>query len=305
MLPRRTRRSTSRTAKKPANSLVNPWVSRMNSSANQISPVSHRREVISRLDIFFLTGRFSQNTLENPVRAASCREYAVNGPVYARRKAGQAARQREAAWPLVELPEHRMGSVRRTFWTAEKFENHDPGGDQARPAAAGSARVPHFPPVDFRLEPDQQFAAEIEHGPLDHRGLRQHQGKRLTLVQAFLVTIRQFSKRGAGAIEQRLPAEFIGPALEFFLGNALGFVIVKPVSHAVAVEPGVGLLHGVAVLDAVDGDRQFRRPACKSVAALHVTPAVRIAPAPGLRRVRSDAPSFRAACPCRVRLPRG
>src|SRR5258708_4842389 len=45
MLPRRTRRSTSRTAKKPAKSLVNPWVSRMNSSANQIPPVSHRREV--------------------------------------------------------------------------------------------------------------------------------------------------------------------------------------------------------------------------------------------------------------------
>src|SRR3954462_10130110 len=38
MLPRRTRRSTSRTAKKPANSLVNPRVSRMKSSANQIPP---------------------------------------------------------------------------------------------------------------------------------------------------------------------------------------------------------------------------------------------------------------------------
>src|SRR6266404_6240073 len=109
MLPRRIRRSTSRTAKKPANSLVNPWVSRMNSSANQISPVSHRREVISRLAIFFLTGRFSQNVLENPVRAASGCEYAVNGPVYARRKAGQRARQREAASPLVELPERITG----------------------------------------------------------------------------------------------------------------------------------------------------------------------------------------------------
>src|SRR5213595_3728019 len=45
MEPRRTFRETSRTAKNPANSLVNPWVSRMNSSAKQASPISHRREV--------------------------------------------------------------------------------------------------------------------------------------------------------------------------------------------------------------------------------------------------------------------
>src|SRR5437763_16898108 len=38
ILPRRTLSATSRTAKKPANSLVKPSVSRMNSSAKQISP---------------------------------------------------------------------------------------------------------------------------------------------------------------------------------------------------------------------------------------------------------------------------
>jgi hypothetical protein len=53
----------------------------MISSANQISPVSHRRDVISRVAIFLRTGRFSQNAWENPVRAASGYEYAVNGPV--------------------------------------------------------------------------------------------------------------------------------------------------------------------------------------------------------------------------------
>src|ERR1700726_1041971 len=52
ILPRRTRRSTSRTAKNPANSFVNPWVSRMNSSANQISPISHRRDTPSRVANF-------------------------------------------------------------------------------------------------------------------------------------------------------------------------------------------------------------------------------------------------------------
>ena len=52
MLPRRTLRATSRTAKKPANSLVNPWVSRMNSSAKQISPISHCREAPRAWPIF-------------------------------------------------------------------------------------------------------------------------------------------------------------------------------------------------------------------------------------------------------------
>src|ERR1700760_4057865 len=96
MLPRRIFRSTSRTAKKPANSLVNPWVSRMNSSAKQIPPqavvaVSHARGqscpysefpqdtqtyrvLVSRVDVA-------------PGPAASEPEYAVNAPLSARRKA--------------------------------------------------------------------------------------------------------------------------------------------------------------------------------------------------------------------------
>ena len=74
-------------------------------------------------------------------------------------------------------------------------------------------RLTDFLRVDFRLEADQQLAAEIEHRPLDHRRLRQHQRERLALVQAFLVGVGQFAKRGAGAIEQRLPAEFVAPAL--------------------------------------------------------------------------------------------
>src|ERR1700704_1121956 len=124
-----------------------------------------------------------------------------------------------------------------------------------RTISSSLARLPlDFPRVDFRLEPDEQFAAEIEHRPLDHRGLRQHQGKRLALVQAFPIAIGQFAKRGAGAIEHGFPSQFVAPALELVLGDAFDLVIMKAVSHAVAVEPGARLLHGVAVLDAVDGD---------------------------------------------------
>ena len=135
----------------------------------------------------------------------------------------------------------------------------------------------NFLGVDFRLEPDQQFAAEIEHRPLDHRRLRQHQGQRLALIEAFSVGIGQFLERGAGAVEQHLPAEFIRPALELVLGDAGGLVIMKLVGDAMAVEPAAGLLHGVAVLDAVDGVGQFchslngaRRPRLASYASLHM-----------------------------------
>src|SRR5258708_11899507 len=90
MLPRRTLRATSRTAKKPANSFVNPWVSRMNSSAKQISPISHHREVHSRVANFFLTSQVLPDVLERPGSAASGPEYAVNGGDLARWKAGHA-----------------------------------------------------------------------------------------------------------------------------------------------------------------------------------------------------------------------
>src|SRR5207253_2184800 len=64
MLPRRTFRATSRTAKKPANSLVNPWVSRMNSSAKQISPVGRLREIARARPIFPCSGRLCGTSLE-------------------------------------------------------------------------------------------------------------------------------------------------------------------------------------------------------------------------------------------------
>src|SRR6266576_7233068 len=175
MLPRRTRRSTSRTAKKPANSLVSPWVSRMNSSANQISPVSHRREVISRVD-FFPKPAGSPKTLGKSrpdcLRSRICRQRAGLGRAESW-ASGEASR--EAASPLVELPELMTGSVRQTF----RWPKNSPPPIRrwsAKLAAAGAARWRQFPRVDFRLEPDQQFAAEIEHRSLDHRGLRQHQG---------------------------------------------------------------------------------------------------------------------------------
>src|SRR5580698_5368665 len=83
MLPRRTLRATSRTAKKPANSLVNPWVSRMNSSVNQISPVGHYARNAAARDHLFRSSGFASR----PGPAASGAEYAVKPHLRARWKA--------------------------------------------------------------------------------------------------------------------------------------------------------------------------------------------------------------------------
>src|SRR6202012_1200167 len=121
-----------------------------------------------------------------------------------------------------------------------------------------SARRRRLLGIDLRFEPNQQLAAEIEHRPLDHRWLPQHQRESFTLVETFLVAVRQFAERGTCTIEQGLPAEFVAPLFQPVLGDALGLVIMKIIGHSVAIEPDAGLLHGVAVLDAINGDGQFR-----------------------------------------------
>src|SRR5437879_6398719 len=187
MLPRRTRRSTSRTAKKPANSLVNPWVSRMNSSANQSSPLSPRAKSRSRAANFcshrqVLPGRPGKSV---PDRPPPERNMPSTGPVTQGAKLGIGLREYGCEFAISRI---------------EGPSAPEPHSDRRRDRVQLAS---HFLGVDFRLEADHQFAAEIEHRPLDHRGLRQHQGECLTLAETFLVAIRQFAKSGARAIEQR------------------------------------------------------------------------------------------------------
>src|ERR1041385_6883054 len=55
--------------------------------------------------------------------------------------------------------------------------------------------------VRLRLEPDKDLAAaELQHRPLDDRGLRQLQLDRLRLGQALLVRVGQLAERGAGLV---------------------------------------------------------------------------------------------------------
>jgi hypothetical protein len=97
----------------------------MNSSANQISPISRHRDVPSRVTDFLLTGRSPKvprnapwkSVREIPSRtAATGPEYAVNGKVYARSNAQHAALAQPApAPPLVELRKMRNRPVCRNF----------------------------------------------------------------------------------------------------------------------------------------------------------------------------------------------
>src|SRR6478609_6185880 len=64
MEPFRTFRETSRTAKNPANSLVNPWVSRMNSSAKQTSPVEPSPRSCAYAADYLFAGWFFPDVLE-------------------------------------------------------------------------------------------------------------------------------------------------------------------------------------------------------------------------------------------------
>jgi hypothetical protein len=84
--------------------------------------------------------------------------------------------------------------------------------------------------------------------------LRQHQCDSLLLIETDLVLVRQLAERRAGAVEQRFPADLLAPPLQPFAIDAGGLVVVKRVLDASLVEPPTRLLHGLAILDAVDGN---------------------------------------------------
>src|SRR5690348_8000221 len=109
--------------------------------------------------------------------------------------------------------------------------------------------------VKLGLEADQNLAAaKLEHRPLDHRRFPQHQRRRLPGIEPVLVLVRQFAERRAGAVEQRLPAHLLLPALQPLARDADGLVIMKRIIDAALLQPSARLLHRVAILDAVDGD---------------------------------------------------
>src|SRR5262245_65687399 len=109
--------------------------------------------------------------------------------------------------------------------------------------------------VGLGLEADDELALHVEHRPLDHGGLIEHQRDRLLLRDRRLVLVRELAERRAGAVEQRFPANGTRPALEPLAIDPCRLVVVERVGDAVLLKPGARLLHGIAVLDAVDGDR--------------------------------------------------
>src|SRR5262245_58129624 len=99
----------------------------------------------------------------------------------------------------------------------------------------------------------------------------EHQGNRLLLAEPFPVSLRQLAEGRARAVEQRLPADRARPALQRAAVDARALVVMKGVGDAVLIEPRARLLHGVAILDAVDRDRLRH---CQSANSHSVVPAV-------------------------------
>src|SRR5262245_9383006 len=108
--------------------------------------------------------------------------------------------------------------------------------------------------VGLGLEADDELALHVEHRPLDHGGLIEHQRDRLPLRDGRLVLVGELAERRPGAVEQRFPANGTRPALEPLAINPGSLVVVERVGDAVLFKPGAGLLHRLAVLDTVDGD---------------------------------------------------
>src|SRR5690606_2440423 len=112
--------------------------------------------------------------------------------------------------------------------------------------------------VLLRLEAYLDGAVLFENRALDHRRLRQHQLDGLRLVEIRLLLVRQLLEGRAGLVQHLLPAGGGAPALKLLARNALRLVVVEGVVDAIVLQPGEGLLHRVAILDAVDRDAHSR-----------------------------------------------
>src|SRR4029079_11555364 len=110
--------------------------------------------------------------------------------------------------------------------------------------------------VLLRLEANQQFApARLQDGPFDHRRLPEHQAEGFCLGDAVLLLVREFLEGCSCAVEQRLPTDLLCPLLKLRPFDARNLIVVERIIDAMLVEPGTRLLHRVAVLADVDGDR--------------------------------------------------
>src|ERR1041385_8433140 len=114
-------------------------------------------------------------------------------------------------------------------------EHHNPAGIPRRNLSGPAADL--FV-VNLRFKSHHNAAAaEIEHRPLDHRRLLEHQRDGLLLVDARLGPVGQLLERGAGAIQQRLPAGLLRPALDAVAVDAAHLVVMEAVVDA-ALEIG-------------------------------------------------------------------
>ena len=81
--------------------------------------------------------------------------------------------------------------------------------------------------ISLRAEANEQRLSLLEHGPLDHGRLLNHELDSPRFRQTGFRGFRKLSKRGAGAVEQHLPADGLGPFPEGRPIDAGNLVVVK------------------------------------------------------------------------------
>src|SRR5690606_22288438 len=107
---------------------------------------------------------------------------------------------------------------------------------------------------------DEAARIDLQHGPLDHRRLREHERDGLALVERALLVVRQLAKGRAGPVEELFPARSTAPPLEPLRVDAVLLIVVKRVLDRVLVEPRTRLLYRVAIPDPVDRHAHRRCP---------------------------------------------
>ena len=112
----------------------------------------------------------------------------------------------------------------------------------------------------IRIEPDQQPPRPFDNRPFDHRRVGGHPRNRFRPINICLVGIAQFPERRPRTVEQRFPADRIGPAVQRRRINPGFLIIMKRISHARRIEPDPRFLHRVAVGNAENGNRHRNQP---------------------------------------------
>src|SRR5688572_18326871 len=103
-----------------------------------------------------------------------------------------------------------------------------------------------------RLETYAQLGAVFQDRSADGAWVPLEQCQRPRFREADFLAVRNVAPRRPAGIGELLPADSLGPFLQLARRHAVLLIVVEFIGDLLRVQGGEGLLHRVAVLDAVD-----------------------------------------------------